>query len=147
MIAGVIEVEAVADDAAGEMITVTEEEAEVVDTVVIGQDLVAPEETEDIREVEADLLEDDGIEALEGVEAVLQIIAINEEREAFHLEDLLVLAVMERAEVKVGVDLAHLNTMVVEEVSTQTVATTNPTNCRDSSYKLLVNYFATICGA
>lgn len=146
MIAGVIEV--AVDDAAGEMITVTEEEAEVVDTVVIGQDLVAPEETEDIREVEADLLEDDGIEALEGVEAVLQTIAINEEREAFHLEDLLVLAVMERVAAKVGVDLAHLNTMVAEEVSTQMVATTNPTNCRrDSSYKLLVNYFATICGA
>jgi len=119
-------VAAVAADVVGEMITVIEEEvAAVAATVEIGPDLVVLEETEDTQEVEADLHADDVIEVLEEAEADLLIIATNEEKEAFHLEDPLVLAVMERVAVKAAVDLALLNTMVVEEVSIPTEATIN----------------------
>lgn len=119
-------VAAVAADVVGEMITVIEEEVAVVAaTVEIGHDLVVLEETEDTQEVEADLHADDVIEVPEEAEADLLIIATNEEKEAFHLEDPLVLAVMERAAVKAAVDLALLNTMVVEEVSIPTEATIN----------------------
>lgn len=119
-------VAAVAADVVGEMITVIEEEvAAVAATVEIGHDLVVLEETEDTQEVEADLHADDVIEVPEEAEADLLIIATNEEKEAFHLEDPLVLAVMERVVVKAAVDLALLNTMVVEEVSIPTEATIN----------------------
>lgn len=119
-------VAAVAADVVGEMITVIEEEVAVVAaTVEIGHDLVVLEETEDTQEVEADLHADDVIEVPEEAEADLLIIATNEEKEAFHLEDPLVLAVMERVAVKAAVDLALLNTMVVEEVSIPTEATIN----------------------
>lgn len=119
-------VAAVAADVVGEMITVIEEEvAAVAATVEIGHDLVVLEETEDTQEVEADLHADDVIEVPEEAEADLLIIATNEEKEAFHLEDPLVLAVMERVAVKAAVDLALLNTMVVEEVSIPTEATIN----------------------
>lgn len=119
-------VAAVAADVVGEMITVIEEEvAAVAATVEIGHDLVVLEETEDTQEVEADLHADDVIEVREEAEADLLIIATNEEKEAFHLEDPLVLAVMERVAVKAAVDLALLNTMVVEEVSIPTEATIN----------------------
>lgn len=119
-------VAAVAADVVGEMITVIEEEVvAVAATVEIGHDLVVLEETEDTQEVEADLHADDVIEVPEEAEADLLIIATNEEKEAFHLEDPLVLAVMERVAVKAAVDLALLNTMVVEEVSIPTEATIN----------------------
>lgn len=117
-------VAAVAVDVVGEMITVIEEEVAVAATVEIGHDLVVLEE-EDTQEVEADLHADDVIEVPEEAEADLLIIATNEEKEAFHLEDHLVLAVMERVVVKAAVDLALLNTMVVEEVSIPTEATIN----------------------
>lgn len=123
----IVEVAAVVDDGAGEMIMLTEEEVVVVAIVEIGRALVALEETGGTQGVEADLHEDDVIEVLEEVEAVLQIIGTNEEKGAFHLEDPLVLDVMERVAVKVAVDLARLNTMDVEEVLIPMEATINST--------------------
>jgi len=86
----IVDVVVVEDD--GMMITVTEEVV-VADTVAKGHDLAVPGGIEESHEAEVALHEEDVIEAhetevQEEVEADLLIIAINEEKEAFHQEDL-----------------------------------------------------------
>jgi len=72
----------------GMMITETDEVVVVAATVEKGHDLAVQGEIEESHEAEVALHEEDVIEVQEEAGADLQIIAINEEKEAFHQEGL-----------------------------------------------------------